>query len=62
MNKNKIPISNGSVGKYRFTGIPGIISSSCTERGVKKTTANKILSREIKLAKTNSKITGKNAI
>ncbi|MFO7827677.1 MAG: hypothetical protein R6V23_03570 [Bacteroidales bacterium] len=55
-------ISKGSVGKYRLTGIEGKISSNLTDKGVKNTTVSKILSREIKLAKIKSKITGKKAI
>jgi hypothetical protein len=61
MNKNIIPISNGSVGKYKLTGISGTISSKRIDKGAKKTTVSKTLSIEIKLASKKINITGKNA-
>jgi hypothetical protein len=62
INKNKIPISKGSVGKYKLTGIAGKISSNRTDKGVKNTTASKILSKETKPARINNRINGKKAI
>ena len=64
LNKNNtiIPINKGSVGMERLNAIPGIKSFNWTDRGVKITTTKKILSKEIRLAKTKSKITGKKAI
>jgi hypothetical protein len=62
INKNKIPMSKGSVGKYKLTGIAGKISSNLTDKGVKNTTASKTLSNEKKPAKINNRITGKKAI
>lgn len=61
INKNNTPASKGSVGKYILTGIPSIISFKGTDIGVKNTTANNTLSIETKEAKTNKRITGKNA-
>lgn len=57
-----MPMSNGSVGKYRLNEMEGKISSNLTDNGVKNTTASKTLSNETKLAKINNKITGKKAI
>ena len=57
-----MPASKGSVGKERFTGIPGINSSNRTESGVKNTTSKKILSIETIAVNKNKIRTGKNAI
>ena len=62
INKTKIPASKGSVGKERFTGIPGINSSNRTERGVKKTAIKNNLSIETIAVNRNKNKTGKNAI
>ena len=61
IKRNKIQASNGSVGNDKFTGISGTISFNWIDKGVKKTTANRTLSKDTNVANTNRIITGINA-